>query len=875
MKSKPSPRGTASPSPSATARLALVAFALIALVATGVWWGSSVDDVEIEAGRTEARADEPEAAGGASPGDDQPAREVDAGAAAFEKDGSVGTAEASAAGKRTRNHVLVRVIDARTKEPVADAEVVADPYDEGKVDRRRHYRVARYEENLVAGEKATTDAEGHAWLRLRDGAQVAAAKGDLFGARDFSLHQWLPEGFELRIAPLESFVVRVRGVDGTPRQDVPIGLATTSVGGEIAPQVDNRQVGRTKADGSLEIRLAEYLESPRRPDAIEVFVCAPGLVSARAEVGPGQREVALTLPPHGSVRLRAVRADREPHDDEPGWYGAIYSADSVAGEPAYNSYLRDRGAGGTVRFPYVGLGRALSISFESDVADESAELAGPVSAGQEVVHTFAIDDSKTFLLAGRVLDAEGKPLVGANATCVADDQAVAIRRTDPDGRFCMSFHLPEERTSSSMRIVASAEGHGVTASAAVPVQAGRRHDFGELVVSTNEPVAKGVLIADGPLGPGVRMSIQVHEGGDWNYSPDFAVLLEDDGRFAVHRIASSSRRDAALRLSVYANGFLPVDPVDVRPGQELRIELKRGPRFHARLLLDPAIHWFVERSGLDLLLTGPDGNSNYLHSRLVDGEWWFESASVTPGIYNIALESGSAVDDLAQLEGVRIFPGEDPDPRLLPWDLRSTVQMLTVRLRREDGSKLQAWGDVYRKRALDGEWESCASFDNGIAQSLTTAVPADLFVEISEHGFFRRSGVLGSLDLVVPEPQTATVTVEGLSPLRDGAPFRLHVSAEVAESWRRANGLPDMANPVVDSTWDEATATMTLRMSQPAEVVLTFQKNVGEDWQEVGSVSVGLDAKDKTKKVPAPPAVVALIAPWAAPVPTAPAGNGR
>lgn len=861
MTSKLSQRGSDRPLPPRRAGQTLLAALVLAVLGVGGWLLASSGEPEIEVGGSTDEtgiATAAEATSGTH--SNESAREVDAGAAAFAKDGSVGVTDASAPGVRTRHHVLVRVIDARTRAPVAEAEVFAEPFDAPDTGRRRRGRTT-FAQVREEGEKAVTDADGRAYVRARQHTRIYAQKGELFGTDHIDWDRLHADGFELHVAKLDSFVVRVVGPDGAPRKDVPIGLAASYRGGEGAPDRSADAVGDTDDQGRLEVRLPEVVRAGRLPDELEVFVAAPGLSKVAVPVALGQSEVELRLPPTGSLLVRVTSLDRQPLPDLPPWSAYIGTNGEVAAQPPRFEHVAFSGKGGEFRAPYVGLGTTIDLYVSVGFASKNQTVAGPLAAGQEVVANLSLDNGRQFCVLGKVVDAEGAPVKGVRVTALVKQETVGSAKTDAEGRFFAGFVREEGERSSEVVVLASHEAAGVAASAPVVLQVGSRHDLGELRLAPSTPVATGVVVADGPTGPGLSMHVEYASGEAWLYDFHHVVDIADDDTFAVHMLGAADPR-TRRRLQVRAVGFVHSDPVEFTAGQQLRIELKKGPRFAAKLLLDPAIHWFVERSGLDLLLTGPDGDSNYVHSRLVDGEWTFESASVTPGVYTIAVESGSAVDDLAQMEGVRIFPGEAPDPRLMPWDLRSAVQMLTVRLRRADGSMFDGWGDIYRKRALDGEWESCSSFEAGIAQSLTTAVPADLFIEVGEHGFYRRSGVLGSLDLVVAEPRSVVVKIEGWPKLRAGVPFGLGLDVEPSPRWLAAAGLPDFANPVVDYEWEPEKGELTLKLSQAADVDLAFSTATEQESKPLATLTVSVADGEKEKKVAVPPAVVAATAAW-------------
>lgn len=780
---------------------------------------------------------------------------------------------------RTRHHVLVRVIDARTKEPVEGAEVVAAPFDETpkqEAEREEALRLAsEFSVLLRFGQKERSDAAGRAWIRVRDGRTVFAHKDGRFGSADGD--EIGANGIEIRLAPSREVAVRVVGSDGSPLDSVPLGLSARYPRGEMSDEFDDWGIGSTDGQGSLVLRPEEYLDAGTPPAKLEVYVRAPGLVSTRVSIANGEKEVVLRMPAHGSVRVRATGVDKQPLADVPTWSCWLSGDENSSGDGGY-SYNWAAGRGGAACFRYVGLGKHVELSMQCSGFFWSGTLQGPNAAGQEVVQEVTLAAPSTFVVRARLFDADGAPLADRRVSFRSEFRESSTS-TDAEGRMSCCIRGDDENPQPfTFRLLALQGGKSLHAFLPATVYPGRDTDLGDLRAVAVDVVATGTFEADAPLRPGIQCSVESLRDGRVRHDGSvFVSLIDDEDAFLVCRAVEG--RSVDMRLGVHAPGFLEVEPIPFSDGDKIVVKLRRGATFSARLLLDPAVSWLVERSQLDVVAKSTDGNTQLIGARLVDGEWVCESSSLAPGVYSIAVEPGDASGDLAQIDGVRIGIDEPPDPRLQPWDLRGTIQLLTVRLRRPDGSRVQMWGNVFRRRDLDGEWESAASFENGVAQFLGNSSPADLLIQIDGHPSVRRGGVIGTLDLVLPEPIETRIVLDGIAPISSDA----QIVAEIDdEGWAKAQRMPDWASPAVEFEWLCEEAAATAKLTPPADFSLRLYRALDEDRREdLGVVPVSVREGQKEVRVAVPPALRAALAQFAkpgavpAPAPAAPTNGGR
>ncbi len=855
---------------------ALLAALLAVLAVVLCWSWSSADQPEIAPTAVDTSGDA-EVADANLVRDTEQERAQRAEDATFEKDAAAAAGEKPFV--RTRHHVLVRVVDARTKEPVEGAEVVTAPFDETPTQEAEReaalQRASAFAVYLRLGQKETTDAAGRAWIRMRNGGAVFAHKAQRFGAADGD--DIGENGIEIRLAPSREVAVRVVGSDGAPLASVPIGLSARYSRGEMKDESEDWQIGATDEQGMLRLCPEEHLAAGTPPAKLDVYVRAPGLLATRASIANGETEVVLRMPVHGSVRVRATGIDKQPLADSPMW-SCWLSGDEdseVEGGVSYNSA---QGRGGVAWFRYVGLGEQLSLSMQCSSFHWWGQLQGPTAAGQEVVQEVSLATPSTFMVRARLLDADGAPLADRRVS-LRSDSYHAEGATDADGRMAVCIRGDDEEPKPfPFRLLAMQRGSSLHAFAPVTVMPGRDTDLGDLRAIAVDIIATGTFEADAPIRPGLHGWVQSEQDGHIRYDHSvFVSLVDDEDAFVVCRtVEGQSKR---MQLGISAPGFLEVEPIPFSQGDKIVVKLRRGATFSARLLLDPAVSWLVERSQLDVIAKSAEGNTQLIRAKLVDGEWLCESSSLPPGVYSIAVEPGDASGDLAQIDGVRIGVDEPPDPRLQPWDLRSTIQLLTVRLKRPDGSRLQATGSVFRRRDLDAEWESAASLENGVAQFLGNSSPADLYVWVDEHPPMRRTGVIGTLDLVVPEPVETRIVLDGVAPIATGA----RVIAEVDDfAWARAQGLPDWASPAVEFLWHCEEAAAVAKLTPPVDFSLRIYRALDDNrHEELGVVPVSMRDGQKEVRVAVPPALRAALAQFAKPAaaptpsPSAPTNGGR
>ncbi len=768
-----------------------------------------------------------------------------------------------------RDQFVVRVVEAATGRPVEGATVVAacvERAPRSARERRQAARLGDHAQNVLFGQRAITDAEGRAVLEIGNRADISAAKQGWFGAAMVTADEIGPEGFVLQVRPSRTVTARLLDLDGRPCADVPLALVAVYTRGELRDDTEMSNVGRTDDAGEVLIRIGEFLRPGTAPRRIEVQVEAPGMTGVRAPVADQDDVVVLRLPAHGSVRVRANdRAGRAIADD-PGWSvvlrgpGALAGAD---GDSETSVAWLVSGCDGEAFFPVVGLGFQVSIEAAVGDSHQSASIAGPIRGGQEVEHTLTVDDA-CFRITGRLLASDGVPFPNTAITIVGDGWTRSGGWTDAEGRFRAAFQGRGEERTATVSLMVAPRGRAPAHVERVALRLDAPADLGDLILTEMTPIARGTIVQALPRSPGLALYVQESDDNGWRGTNSFRTVILDDA-FAVYRVRPGPSR--RLRLVVRAPGCIPVDPIEFVEGQQLTLELVPGAHILVRLAVDPAIAWYTDRVEFDLRIAeassegGAEGG-NLVGCHLVGHEWVYESYSYRPGVYRVAIEPGDESVNLGALDDVRVGLGE-PDARVLPWDLRDAMQLLTVKAFSPDGAPLKADGYVSRRHELAGEWEECASIENGVGYCLLPKVPSDLFVDFHEHGVARCSGVMGALNVTVRPPTKATIRIVNMPRLVDGAPILAELVP--APEWWLVRGLPEGATAIVNTEWDRAKSALRVEVCQPVDATVMFLR--GESGAEIEGAFARCALSPGTTDVPVTlsPAALAALAPWTAP----------
>ena len=500
---------------------------------------------------------------------------------------------------------------------------------------------------------------------------------------------------------------------------------------------------------------ARYLQlNPSHEVALRGPFLPEPAVAVPAE--PTDELLRLTLPPTGSVAVRALDAEGTPVRG-----GAIASLSwHPRGGGDRGGYLRQPIEDGEARFERVGLGLDLRVGASLDdgsVEAAAVDVAGPDAAGQVVAVEVPLGPALPVLV-GRLVDEHGEPLAQQRfqlALYLRDPHPsnpeggprridYAFDGTDGEGRFRHPWagKLPGEpaffRVQEHYPRAGPPPGW-IPRFADAPFPAagsGGEWQLGDLELRDVPVVASGRVLDPGgaPVNQ-AWISARIPSGDSWRnfnfVSTTGSSRLASDaqGRFAIRAIDVPQ----ALRLSASRSGLGTSPTLDVVPGAE-GIELVLEPEedtaltrgsVYGSLRIDPDVPLLE----IEVALQGPRGRRDTLPLGGV-----FRIDKLHPGSYRLELSTADTELPLHTIDGLQVRAGERcTDPRLQGIDLRGRLRTLALRLQTAPGEPLQR-GSVRLEIGAEGDW-----------------------VRTTEEGRLRA--------LVRAEDHTITVRVQGYEPL--------------------------------------------------------------------------------------------------------------
>ncbi|MBI5434434.1 MAG: carboxypeptidase regulatory-like domain-containing protein [Planctomycetes bacterium] len=633
--------------------------------------------------------------------------------------------------------VLVRVVQAETQAPVANARVLW--LDGGAAEGRAPWlwfdRALRERVADEIGRTFRTDEHGEvrvprpeasvqplAWVLASDGA--ASGESNL---RDQDV-------LVIELARDTELRAQVFDADGSPRGGVVVRLhASRASGGSGAGPITVSGVTRAE-DGLAVLPHASTLVGSGADHECVLHVEAlldPPLERWVTSAELGGEPLRFDLPPTGSVSvaLRDARGELEPLAREV----------ELALESDYTRPLRASTSSGVAEFPLVGLGFELRARVATEFGEAIPETdgAGPTKPDEHVRLELAPPDDAPILVA-RLFDDAGRAL--------ADRRIRVTPRFESDGRSwgyllvvksdsaaTIAVALPESWTGEGMRRITFALELPVgpdAPDADVELDgelAPGRHDLGDVTLSRPPLIASGRVIDDAGE-PVVGANVVAWRISDDPSSDPFIGSPETDDT----RTRADGRFELRGRLTrdftgVYVRDgrYLPLAPVRVDVGTEgLELALDRAANFTGALLVDPGVndHELAvvarradgsEVSAEVVTSFEPSGGLQYYFSDLRPGTYDFEYRLRGPGA-------------LLTIAGARVAARE-PDPRLLAVDLRGRIDEFTCRVFGDGDAPIARGTIVSRATGSSDDWREAPIVD-GLARVLTNAESVDLVV---------------------------------------------------------------------------------------------------------------------------------------------------
>ncbi len=486
------------------------------------------------------------------------------------------------------------------------------------------------------------------------------------------------------------------------------GVATTDAqGGALLPHYRALIGGDWDFSARYSIAIAEPLSAEV---AREINVTAP----------PTER-VELVLPPVGSVELEFEGA---PAHARAGLESLTIGAMPPEERGERFADGRRELAAGSVRFPFVGLGREIvPWSFHADRQQphDEARRPGPMRAGEEVRLSVRIVGRAT-RLTGQVVGEAGAALAHAELHIALrsendedEEWLTAVARSDSEGRFSAS--VAPRWSGASMLAVSGARSNGRSfvgepQRLVVPPGA-ERLDVGVLQVLEAPLLVTGKVVdRAGALVPFASIDVRqrrVHDSEygdpyiDWHTSVH-GVRSDEHGAFSIW--SECQTEPFALQARAFGGSSLPT--VARCKQTDVVVVLDCDFAIAGRVFLPPIAPLdFVRVAASADILNARKLGLEESWSTLLDADGEFLLGGLPPGEYQLTVHHQGSDAPLATVGKVRASerPGER-DPRLDPLDLRGLTTLVTVEVFGPAGRPVGSFSELRQGEAPGDSYES-------------------------------------------------------------------------------------------------------------------------------------------------------------------------
>jgi hypothetical protein len=583
----------------------------------------------------------------------------------------------------TSAHYVIRVLDGRTREPVANAEVRwvtfhdRDPWF-GTWEAVIAARDAEESAIAASDRVAMTDSTGSVTIPLEGSRILVHAKaGSLFGTETCSAENSRDVPLDLLLWPDFDVTVRVVDRSGVAADRVPMalqsfdghhvqreltrttderGLATFRHVGQQMEKLHADRLAWGQADKSWEVRLDICLESV-------VFTPVGSVVSAPVKLdAPPKATVDLVLPESGSVVVEGI--DAHGNRVDLGGDGCLTTRSRFVADDGvfrrWSSYRHRSGRpnfaapgafdGGRLRFRRVGLGLDLVALVSRNDASNLVRVdgAGPRRANEEVTLRVTVGTAG-LVLHGRVVDDRSEPIVDAQLSAwrdlVSDPDVLGPEvsylelgslTTDRLGRFAIDLEPFEPRFQRATSLVLTRSRNlpdareGIVELPQPPLRGDV--DVGDVQL-TLAPIAASGKVVDEFDAPVSRCRI---EGPTWKTMDSGVNTMSDEqGRFTLRGILLDKKLELKFRAPLRPSRYLQ----DVTPGRrDLVIRMPRSGGLKTRIRLPSGLVGTSVSFALHHQDDGSDGADDNIYGHLeqdgrifVDGRW--------PGPWNLVVSS--------------------------------------------------------------------------------------------------------------------------------------------------------------------------------------------------------------------------------------------
>lgn len=395
-------------------------------------------------------------------------------------------------------------------------------------------------------------------------------------------------------------------------------------------------------------------------------------------VGPG----GAALWPPCRIEVRRSRANPMPGSVVPALVDSLRNLSQLQ---------RDKPVGDhTVVFGPVGSGTLLDVRVDfpdDDFTFEQTGVAGPVAEEERVVE-IAVPGWFT-VLSGRLVAPDGQPWPELRANMLLSGAGGRIEgepiTTDSDGRFELPVRVREPAPPFTLEVQARRGEDPLGALVDVTtLEAGRRHELGDLVVGPLPVLAQGTVRDDrGEPIAGADLSLQAFrtaagDGGGWQDVAYVRVRSDESGAFRMF----GERRDDRLRVRARMRGHARVDSPEFRFGATVDLTLTRLGQLVAS---GQAPEWLPR--GAVQLEVSRDGRRVRRQDLRMRRDGAFRTAmALEPGVYDVACTLRN-VGAIVRTFAVVVEPGDATT--LSGLDLRDAVFRYEVRAVDQNGQAMR------------------------------------------------------------------------------------------------------------------------------------------------------------------------------------------
>jgi hypothetical protein len=615
------------------------------------------------------------------------------------------SAEADQTFVSSGSHYTIHVLDALTREPVADAEVRWVTSEEGE-----NWLDDEDAAIAASGRVARTDAGGRVEIPVEGGRILVHAKhASKFGTEYFSADSSRYDRLELLVWPDFDLSVRVVDRSGVVAAAVPVALR------HVYPDCRSREAA-TATDGAglaafhhvgqkMEELHSDRLTHQQADAAWEVGLdlCTAEFIATPIELGAAPREpIQLTLPETGSIVVEGVDNHGEPValdgdgclTTPPGteaetnrlhnWFSFRHDSDLP------ERSMRGRFDGGHLVFSRVALGLEFIAYAQRNDASElfHVEGAGPKRAGEQVTLRVVVGP-EALTLHGRIVDDQRQPIVNVRLTArlatvdipgefinMGPDVGygeLGVFSSDQDGRFAIDAEALQRRSRYTASLILGMAPNRPEARAGV-VELGAdltsgEADLGDCVLSPAPLLVSGTVVDEFD-----RPVSHCHvEGPTWKSMRSGVEASTDDlGRFELRGILLDKTVEMEFSAPLHVVRRMNV----ARGTRDLVIRMPRSGGVKARIGSPQGgagSHFGLSLRHED---DGSDGAWDNVSTGIDAGEEFFDDG-LWPGQWTMVVSNSGR--DLLRLTEITIRGGEITDLGDVALDSSATAIQVTVK----------------------------------------------------------------------------------------------------------------------------------------------------------------------------------------------------